>query len=444
MAAVGATLDDPLPMFAWMSSPDVAQPIQVSILSCSPEEAVIAHNCHIRPASIQCGDVCAIDHRRWYEDTPLTVAEKCGKSFDLHRTIIGSPDFVSAMKTCVDHSVASPGLQIRVHPTYVSYVLAKIEADALNELRTPDDRRVFNARVYCLHEKKEADCRTTIAEALSWLDDDGSRLEEAGDRDARFGFAATLVDSKLKQYDDQNVDALIAQRHWYEWHDILTMYEVSITGTSKIVIDNKVDDDQDEVVIDNKVNDDQDKEVPEKAVEPARPPSSYDVRQTPGYQQPVPWLPKPASMTPSQPDHRRKHAWDSGVWHMHSTWWEGPNYSGHSHQTWCRDDGWGSSWQPGGGSSNTRPSHVTARDVNNQSRTIEKWYDQLYSDFRLDPDAMQAMILLAQYSDEGYQAVNSLMDKLYVMRRKGEKIVNPSAFICKGLRTARERIDTWY
>ena len=87
---------------------------------------------------------------------------------------------------------------------------------------------------------------------------------------------------------------------------------------------------------------------------------------------------------------------------------------------------------------------MTARDVNNQSETIAKWWDQLYSDFRLDPDAMQAMILLAQYSDEGYQAVNSLMDKLYLMRRKGEKIVNPSAFICKGLRTARERIDPWH
>ena len=204
MAGVVETLDDPPPCVARMIAPDVAQPIQVSILSCSPEEAVIAHNCHIRGASIQCGDVCGFDLRRWYEDTPLNVGEKCGKSFDLHRTIIGSPDFASAMKTRVDQSVKSPGLQIRVHPTYGSYVLAMIEADALNELRAPDDRRVFNARVYCLHEKTETQCRTTIAEALSWLDDDGSRLEEAGDRDARFGFAATLVDSKLKQYDDQN------------------------------------------------------------------------------------------------------------------------------------------------------------------------------------------------------------------------------------------------
>ena len=181
MAAVGATLDDPPPCAVQMIAPDVAQPIHVSILSCSPEEHVLAHNCHIRNASMQCGQVRPIDYRRWYEDTSLNVGEKCGKSFDLHRTIIGSPDFASAMKTCVDQSVKSPGLQIRVHPTYGSYVLAMIEADALNELRTPDDRRVFNARVYCLHEKTETECRTTIAEALSWLDDDGSRLEEAGD-----------------------------------------------------------------------------------------------------------------------------------------------------------------------------------------------------------------------------------------------------------------------
>ena len=34
-----------------------------------------------------------------------------------------------------------------------------------------------------------------------------------------------------------------------------------------------------------------------------------------------------------------------------------------------------------------------------------KWYDELYSDFRLDPDAMNQMILLAQHSDKGYEAV---------------------------------------
>ena len=420
------------------------QPMQVSILSCSPDEAKRAFQCGLLNAM---GEVRAVDCGKWYGEGATPVDEKMGKSMALHRTIIGSPFFVTAMKECVEQSMKGAGLQIRVHPTYVSYVLAKIEADALNELRTPDDRRVFNARVYCLHEKTETECRTTIAEALSWLDDDGSRLEGAGDRDGRFGYAATLVDPNLKQYDRQNMQALIAQRNWDEWHDTLTTYEISITGTSKIVIDNKVNDDQDEVVIDNKVNDDQDKEVPEKALEPVRPPSSSDVRQTPGYQQPAPWpalRPKPASMTPSQPDHRQKHAWDSGVWHVHSTWWEGPNYSGHDHQTWERDGGRGTSWQPGHGSSNTRPAHVTAHDFNDRAETIKKWYDQLYFDFGVDPDAMQQMILLAQFSVKGYEAVNSIIDQLYLKKRTGEKINNASAFICNSLRRTRETIDPWY
>ena len=56
---------------------------------------------------------------------------------------------------------------------------------------------------------------------------------------------------------------------------------------------------------------------------------------------------------------------------------------------------------------------------------------------------MNQMILLAQYSDEGYKAVNSLIDKLYLKKRKGELIENPSAFICKGVRRAKEAIDPY-
>ena len=376
---------------------------------------------------------------------------KCGKSFDLHRTIIASPDFVSAMKTCVDQSVKSPGLQIRVHPTYRSYVLAMIEADALNELRTPDDRRVFSARVYCLHEKTEQECRTTIAEALSWLDDDGFRHEEAGDGGDRFGYATTLVDLKMKAYHPQNMQALIAQSKWAEWHETLTTYEISITGTSKIVVDNtdieKImavhvtgpplsDDDA------PSVNDDQDEELPVAELIPTQSCASADVRQTLGYVPPGPWPTRdanPSSMQQWRSAHRQEPSWNK--WTQGGTqtsWWYKDD-----DQPWERDGGRGTSWQPGDGSWNTRPSHVTAHDFNNRSRTIELWFDRLNCDFRVDPDAMNQMILLAQRCDRGYEAVNSLIDKLYLKKRKGELIENSSAFICKGVRRAREAIDPY-
>ena len=81
-------------------------------------------------------------------------------------------------------------------------------------------------------------------------------------------------------------------------------------------------------------------------------------------------------------------------------------------------------------------------DSNDRARTIELWFDELNYD--LDQDAMNQMLLLAQHSDKGYEAVNSLIDKLFLKKRKGEVIENHSAFICKGPRTARERIDPWH
>ena len=212
VAPTDATVDEPPACALQVIAPVVAQPMQVSILSC----------CHIPDACTQCGQVRPIDCRKWFKEITSFVGEKCGKSHDLHRTIIRSPFFVSAMTTCVDQSVKNQGLQILVHPTYVSYVLASIEADALNELRTPDGRRIFNARVYCLHEKTPTECRTTIEEALSWLDDDGCRLEGRRHADDRFGYAALLIDDTLVGYHPRNVAALVARGKWEAWLAILT------------------------------------------------------------------------------------------------------------------------------------------------------------------------------------------------------------------------------
>ena len=302
VAPTDSTVDEP-PCALRIIAPVDAQPMKVSILSCSQETADLAHSCHIPDACIQCGQVRPIDCRRWFEDITSVVGENCGKSPDLHRTIIGSPFFVSAMKTCVDRSVKRPGLQILVHPTYVSYVLASIEADALNELRTPDGRRIFNARVYCLHEKTATECRKTIEDALSWLDDDGCRLEGPGDGGDRFGYAALLIDNTFKEYHPRNLRALIARGKWEEWLAILTTYEITITGISKIVVDNKdiekimavhsmgaslSDDDA------PSVNDDQDEESPVAELVATRSCASADVRQMPGYVTPEPWQPRGA------------------------------------------------------------------------------------------------------------------------------------------------------
>ena len=208
------------------------QPMQVSILSCSPDEAERAFQCGLLNAM---GEVRAVDCGKWYGESASPVDEQMGKSIALHRTIIGSPFFVTAMKECVEQSMKGAGLQIRVRPTYVSHVLAKMEADALNTLRATDGRRAFNARVHCLHEKTQIECRETIEQALKWLDEDGCRHLEPDDEGHRFGYAALLIDTNLAPFHRQNMEALMAQKSWHEWGGTLTTYGISIAGTAKIV-----------------------------------------------------------------------------------------------------------------------------------------------------------------------------------------------------------------
>ena len=54
---------------------------------------------------------------------------------------------------------------------------------------------------------------------------------------------------------------------------------------------------------------------------------------------------------------------------------------------------------------------------------------------------MKEMVLLAQHSEKGYQAVNSLINKLYTKKHKGERINCASAFVSNGIRKAREEFD---
>lgn len=456
VAPTDATVDEPPACALRVIAPVVAQPMQVSILSCCHETADLAHACHIQDAGTQCCQVRPIDCGRWFEEITSTVDEKCGKSHVMHRTIIGSPFFVSAMTTCVDHSVKNPGLQILVHPTYVSYVLASIEADALNELRTPDGRRIFNARVYCLHEKTATECRKTIEEALSWLDDDAWSLEGPSHDYDRFGYAALLIDNKFKAHHPRNVGALIALGKWEEWLAVLTTYEITITGISKTVVDNKTfekimavhvtgpsssDDDA------PSVNDDQDEESPVAELLATRSCASADVRQTAGYVTPQPWPPRnaePSSMQQWHSGDRQKPSW--GTWQQggtHSSWWSQSPACNDHRQSWARGGDWSSSChQPDSQSYKTRPSYVVAQNYNDRSSTIGSWFDTLIEEFGVDTMARKEMVLLAQHSEKGYQAVNSLISKLYLKKRKGEWIANTSAFISNGIRNAREEIDS--
>ena len=85
---------------------------------------------------------------------------------------------------------------------------------------------------------------------------------------------------------------------------------------------------------------------------------------------------------------------------------------------------------------------MVAQNYNDRSSTIGSWFDTLIEEFGVDTMARKEMVLLAQHSEKGYQAVNSLISKLYLKKRKGEWIDNASAFISNGIRNAREEIDS--
>ena len=84
-----------------------------------------------------------------------------------------------------------------------------------------------------------------------------------------------------------------------------------------------------------------------------------------------------------------------------------------------------------------------AQNYDDRSSTIESWFDTLIDEFSVDTTARKEMVLLAQHSEKGYEAVNSLISKLYLKKRKNERIDNASAFISNGIRNAREDIDPW-
>ena len=84
------------------------------------------------------------------------------------------------------------------------------------------------------------------------------------------------------------------------------------------------------------------------------------------------------------------------------------------------------------------------RNPNDQGETIRSWFGTLYEDFNLDSDALKQLVLLAQFSDDGFRASNSIIDKLYKKKSNWKHLETPSAFVSKGVRNARKNIDPWF
>ena len=74
------------------------------------------------------------------------------------------------------------------------------------------------------------------------------------------------------------------------------------------------------------------------------------------------------------------------------------------------------------------------------SRDINVWWATLRSE-GIDEGACKSLLLLAQHSDAGFRAANSLIAKLYKKRADGEIMSNPSGFVHKCSLNARHRID---
>ena len=70
-------------------------------------------------------------------------------------------------------------------------------------------------------------------------------------------------------------------------------------------------------------------------------------------------------------------------------------------------------------------------------RDPKQWWELLDS-YDCDDTSRQSLFLLAQLSDEEYVAANHLLSKLVKKTADGENIANPSAFIHKGAKNARQ------
>ena len=72
------------------------------------------------------------------------------------------------------------------------------------------------------------------------------------------------------------------------------------------------------------------------------------------------------------------------------------------------------------------------------------WYDALEHNFRVDMGARMELTLLAQLSEPGYWEANSIISKLTKKVSDGQTFGNPSAFVHKSCKNARESLTLDY
>ena len=78
---------------------------------------------------------------------------------------------------------------------------------------------------------------------------------------------------------------------------------------------------------------------------------------------------------------------------------------------------------------------------NDPRKHVEVWYDELVGRFKCDRDSIRELYGLAQLSQRGYEEANAIVWKMCKKVCDNEHIDNPSAFLHKRVKTAREELQ---
>ena len=78
---------------------------------------------------------------------------------------------------------------------------------------------------------------------------------------------------------------------------------------------------------------------------------------------------------------------------------------------------------------------------NDPRKTVEVWYDELVGRFECDHASIRELYGLAHLSQRGYEEANDIFWKMCKKVCDDEHIDNPSAFLHRGVKTAREKMQ---
>ena len=121
-------------------------------------------------------------------------------------------------------------------------------------------------------------------------------------------------------------------------------------------------------------------------------------------------------------------------WGLGHQWhWDNSSWSQSSHDTQSRF------MMPGAAPTiDFRPPWCTDNDPR---RTVEVWYDELVGRFECDNASIRELYGLAHLSQRGYEEANDIFWKMCKKVCDDEHIDNPSAFLHRGVKTAREKMQ---